>query len=35
MFLRSDHGQKQLAHSVMLAVKDYKVQIEKQNGKKG
>lgn len=35
MFLRSDHGQKQLAHSVMLAVKDYRIQLEKQNGKKG
>jgi N-acetylmuramoyl-L-alanine amidase len=31
MFLRSEHGQKQIAHAVMLSVKDYKVQLDKGN----
>lgn len=35
MFLRSEYGQKQLAHSVMLAVKDYKFQMDKQKVNKG
>jgi len=31
MYLRSDYGQKQLAHAVMLSVRDYKTQLDKGN----
>jgi N-acetylmuramoyl-L-alanine amidase len=31
MFLRSEYGQNQLAHAVMLSVKDYKAQLDKAN----
>lgn len=31
LFLRSEYGQKQLAHSLMLAVRSYKEQLDKEN----